>query len=85
VQVKSDQAAIDVRVVQELQGVMRQFGVEHGLVVAWGGFKGTVVRETARQFFEIRHWTGDELVQQVPEHYDTLNPDIRAKLPLKRI
>lgn len=85
VQVKSDQAAIDVKVVRELQGVMKQFGADHGLVVAWGGFKGTVVREMARQFFEIRLWTGDDLVQQVLEHYEELPADLRAELPLKRI
>jgi restriction system protein len=85
VQVKSDQGAIDVKVVRELQGVMKQFGADHGLVVAWGGFKGSVIREMARQFFEIRLWTGDDLIQQVLEHYEQLPDDIRAELPLKRI
>ena len=85
VQVKSDQGPIDVKVVRELQGVMKQFGADHGLVVAWGGFKGSVVREMARQFFEIRLWTGDDLVEQVLEHYDALPADLRADLPLKRI
>lgn len=84
-QVKSDQGAIDVKVVRELQGVMKQFGADHGLVVAWGGFKGSVVREMARQFFEIRLWTGDDLVQALLDHYDVLPADLRAELPLKRV
>lgn len=84
-QVKSDQAPLDVRVVRELQGVMKQFGAEQGLVVAWGGFNGAVQRETARQFFEIRLWTGNDLIQQMLNNYDALPADLRAELPLKRI
>ena len=43
------------------------------------------VREMARQFFEIRLWTGDDLIQQVLDHYEALPADLRAELPLKRI
>lgn len=85
VQVKSNQDPVDVKVVRELQGVMKQFSADHGLVVAWGGFKSSVIREMARQFFEIRLWTGDELIDQILHHYDALPADLRAELPLKRI
>lgn len=85
VQVKSEQAPIDVKVVRELQGVMKSFGADHGMVVAWGGFKGSVIKETSRQFFEIRLWSSDDLVMAVLDHYDRLNDEIRAELPLKRI
>ena len=37
VQVKSQSSRVDVPVLRELQGVMRQFGGEQGLLVAWGG------------------------------------------------
>jgi restriction system protein len=84
-QVKSDQGPVDVRVVRELQGVMKQFGADHGLVVAWGGFNSAVQKETARQFFEIRLWTGNDLMQQLHAKYDSLPADLRAELPLKRI
>jgi restriction system protein len=85
VQVKSDQAPVDVKIVRELQGVMKQFGADHGMVVAWGGFKTSVTRETARQFFEIRLWTGTDLVENVLNYYELLPAEIRAELPLKRI
>ena len=85
VQVKSEQGALDVRPVRELHGIMRDFGADHGLMVAWGGFKNSVVKECARKFFEVRLWTGDDLVQAVLDHYDALPADIRAELPLKRI
>lgn len=85
VQVKSEQGPIDVKVVRELQGVMKSFGADHGLIVAWGGFKSSVVKETSRQFFEIRLWSSDDLVEAVLSNYDRLPEDIRAELPLKRI
>lgn len=85
VQVKSEHGPVDVRVVRELHGVMRDFGADHGLVVAWGGFKSSVVRESARKYFEIRLWSSDDLVAAVLAHYDQLPADLRAELPLKRI
>ncbi len=85
VQVKSEQTPVDVKVIRELQGVMKSFGASHGIVVAWGGFKGSVSRETSRQYFEIRLWSSDDLVAAVLENYDRLNEEIRAELPLKRI
>lgn len=85
VQVKSEQSPVDVRPVRELHGVMREFGADHGLMVAWGGFKGSVLKETMRKFFEVRLWTGDDLVQAILDHYDALPADMRAELPLKRI
>jgi restriction system protein len=85
VQVKSSDTPVDVGVLRELQGVINNFGADLGLIVAWGGYKGTVEKEAARQFFKIRLWDADDLVQMVQENYDHLNEDIQAELPLKRI
>ena len=85
VQVKSEQSPVDVRVVRELKGVMKEFDAQHGLVVAWGGYKSSVLKDAAQQFFQIRLWTGDDLVENVLENYDRLPEEIRAELPLKRI
>ncbi|MHB8637981.1 MAG: restriction endonuclease [Fimbriimonadaceae bacterium] len=85
VQVKSEQSAVDVKVIRELKGVMKDFNAQHGLIVAWGGFKSSVPRETANQFFEIRLWTGDDLIQSALDNYDRLPDEIRAEMPLKRI
>jgi restriction system protein len=85
VQVKSGEGSVDVKVVRELQGVMKHFGAEHGLVVAWGGYKAGVAKEAARSFFEIRLWDSDDLVRMIQAHYDDLPDDIQAELPLKRI
>jgi restriction system protein len=85
VQVKSSDSPVDVGVVRELQGVLGTFGADQGLVVAWGGYKGIVEKETIKQFFKIRLWDSDELVMMLQTHYEQLPADIQAELPLKRI
>lgn len=85
VQVKSSDSPVGVRVLRELQGVMRNFGAEQGLLVSWGGFKESVYRESRRLFFQIRLWDAGDLVQALLRHYDKLPDDLQAELPLKRI
>ncbi len=85
VQVKGGDAQQDVKVIRELRGVMTDIGVEHGLFVAWGGFKRTVEREARERYFEIRLWDAGDVIQAVQQHYDQLPDAIRAELPLQRI
>lgn len=85
VQVKSGDGPIDVKILRELQGVMKNFGADQGLIVAWGGYRQSVAKEAARLFFEIRLWDSGDLVRMVQAHYDALPDTIQADLPLKRI
>lgn len=85
VQVKSSDSPADVKVLRELQGVMKNFRAEHGLLVSWGGFKSSVEREAAQLFFEIRRWDAADLVEMIQAHYDRLPEALQAELPLKRI
>ena len=85
VQVKSSVEPVDVKVLRELQGVMKGFGAEQGLLIAWGGFKRTVIDEARRQYFAIRLWDSGALVEELMNSYDRLPGDIRAELPLKRV
>jgi len=85
VQVKSSDDPVDVKVLRELQGVMKNFGAEQGLLVAWGGFKKSVTTEAGRLFFEIRLWDSGDLVDVLLENYERLPEDLKAELPLKRI
>ncbi|MDO8874250.1 MAG: restriction endonuclease [Methanoregula sp.] len=85
VQVKSSDSPCDVKIVRELQGVMKNFQAEHGLLVSWGGYSGTVPKETATKFFEIRLWNADDLIQMIQTYYDKIPDEIKAELPLKRI
>ncbi|MFW6275504.1 MAG: restriction endonuclease, partial [bacterium] len=85
VQVKTDADPVDRPTLDQLIGTMQNVQAEHGLLVSWGGFKNTVDREVATQFFKVRFWDQDALIQKVIENYENLNGDIRADLPLKKI
>ena len=69
----------------KLLGAVSKFGAEEGLFVAWGGFRGTVQKELAPSFFRVRLWTQKELLEALFDHYDHLDDDLKAELPLKRI
>ncbi len=85
VQVKSGEAPVDVTVLRELQGVMKSHGADHGLIVAWGGFKDSVRREGRRAYFELRLWDSDEFIEVIKDHYDQLPDSLQVELPLKRV
>ena len=85
VQVKSGDSALDRPTLDQLIGVMQNVQASHGLLVSWGGFKSSVDKEEATQFFRVRLWDQGDLIDEVLEHYDKLDEDIRAELPLKRI
>lgn len=76
VQVKSTEAPVDVGVLRELQGSMKNFGAQQGLLVSWGGFKNSVYTEARRLFFEVRLWDADDLVRALVENYDRLSGDL---------
>ena len=84
-QVKSQDSPVDVGVLRDLQGTLKNFSAEQGLLVSLGGFKSTVLSEARRIYFEIRLWDTNDLMQNLLENYERLHEDIRAELPLKRI
>lgn len=85
VQVKSGDSPVDRPTLDQLIGAMQNFGAEQGLFVSWGGFKSSVDRERAGQFFRVRMWDADGFVEQLLANYEKLPEEIRAELPLKRI
>lgn len=85
VQVKSSETALDRPTLDQLIGVMQNVQAEQGLLVSWGGFKSSVDKEKASQFFRVRLWDQDDLIQQLMTHYDKIDDELRAELPLKRI
>ena len=84
VQVKSQDSPVGREVLDQLVGTMQNVQAEQGLLVAWGGFKNTVDRDPA-QFFRVRLWDQDELINQLLQHYDALDDEWKAELPLKRV
>ncbi|TAH35373.1 MAG: restriction endonuclease [Alphaproteobacteria bacterium] len=84
VQVKSGDGAVGREILDQLQGVMQKFKADHGLLVSWGGFKPTVIEEARRNFFQIRLWNDQKLVQEIQEVYEKLPSEIQAEIPLQR-
>lgn len=84
VQVKSGDSPLDRPTLDQLIGVMQNVQAKQGLLVSWGGFKASVDKEKATQFFRVRLWDQGDLIDQVLAHYDTLDEEIRTELPLKR-
>lgn len=85
VQVKSSDAPVGASVFNELQGAITNFGADQGLLVSWGGYKGSVEKEAARHFFKMRIWDADMLVRMIEEYYEKLPEEIQAELPLRRV
>ena len=85
VQVKSGHDPLDRPTLDQLVGTMQNIHAQYGLLVSWGGFKSSVDRERASQFFRVRLWDQTDLIGQLLHHYDELDEDLRTELPLKRI
>jgi restriction system protein len=85
VQVKSSPTPVDVRIVRELEGVVKTFKADRGLLVAWGGINSKAEQEMSRSFFSIRLWDQDKIVEELIENYEKLDDSLKAEIPLKRI
>ncbi len=84
VQVKSQETPLDRPTLDQLIGTMSNVQADRGLLVCWGGFKSSVLREKSRLFFKVRFWDRDGLLMEIFRHYDKLPEEIRAEIPLKR-
>ncbi len=85
VQVKSSHNTGDVRIVRELDGVVKHFKADYGLLVAWGGLNNKALREINTSFFSTKLWDQGKIVNEIMENYDKFSDDMKIKLPLKQI
>jgi restriction system protein len=85
VQVKSSDSPVDSPTLNQLIGTMQNMHADQGLLVSWGGFKSSIAKEVPRQFFKVRMWDQTDLITEIFDHYNELDEDVRAELPLKRI
>jgi restriction system protein len=85
IQVKSQEVPVDRPTLDQLIGTMKNVDAEQGLLISWSGFKSSVEKEKAQQFFSVRLWDRNDLIEQLLNHYDQLDEEIKAELPLKRI
>jgi len=85
VQVKSSQSTVGVDVYRQLKGTMSSINASHGLLVSWAGFKNTVEKEARKDAFQIKLWGPQQLIEQLLKNYEKIDPEIKAKMPLKSI
>lgn len=85
VQVKTSDTPVDRPTLDQLVGTIQNFRADFGLLVSWGGFKQSVDKEIANQFFKIRLWDQQEIINQLLAHYEELDEEIKVELPLKRV
>ena len=64
---------------------MKKFQAQEALFVSWSGFKQNVYKEVSSNFFSLRLWTQRELLEKLFTHYNQLDEDLKAELPLKQI
>ena len=67
--------------VQQLAGVT---GATHKLFVSMSGFTAPAISEAAKHS-EIARMDGDQLVDLLLEHYERLDPESQAMVPLRRV
>ena len=81
IQVKADD--IPVSTLDKFLGTMNDVGANYGLLVSWGGFKSNVEQERSNEFFKVRLWNQNDLIDQVLTHYEELDNYIKGEIPLK--
>lgn len=84
-QVKTGDSPVDRPTLDQLIGAMQNFSAESGLLVSWAGFKGSVDKELPSQFFRVRLWDQDTLIEELLDCYEELDEELKAELPFKRV
>jgi restriction system protein len=64
---------------------MQNVQADQGLLVSWGGFKSSIDKEIAVQFFRVRLWDQDDMIDALLKNYHKLGAELRTELPLKQI
>lgn len=85
VQVKTSDTPVDRPTLDQLVGTIHNFKADYGLLISWSGFKQSVDKEIANQFFRVRLWDQQEIINQLLENYEQLDEEIRVDIPLKRV
>ena len=84
VQVKSTADAVERVVLDQLIGTMANVGADYGLLVSWGGFKKSILRDVPMQFFKVRLWDHVDVLRELLDCYDSMTDEIKQEIPLRR-
>lgn len=85
VQVKATSTPSGIDVVNSLLGVVASYGASYGLIVSMGGFTQDARKKAKEQFFKIRLWDSNDLINAILRNYHKLSDEIQATLPLKQV
>lgn len=85
VQVKSGNMTVDRPTLDQLKGAMHTFKADYGLIVSWGGYKTSVNKQEAQEFFNVRIWDQDDLLSELLDVYEKLDEKIKVELPIKNV
>ena len=86
VQVKSGAQTTKVNILRELEGIIKNFGADFGLLVSWGGFTGDTKSEARKNtYFNVRLWDSESFLNALFQNYEQLPAVLKAELPLKQI
>ena len=85
IQVKATSSPAGIDVVNSLLGVVSSYGASYGLIVSTGGFTNDARKKAKEQFFKLRLWDSDDLIEAILKNYLKLSDEIKASLPLKQI
>lgn len=85
VQVKATSTPCGIDVVNSLLGVVTGYGASYGLIVSMGGFTQDARKKAKEQFFKVRLWDSNDLINATLRNYHKLSDDIQASLPLKQV
>lgn len=58
---------------------------DNGLYVSAGGFTGDAVLEAERSREPVKLLDRDAFIQLLLEHYEALDPEFKAKVPLRKV
>ena len=83
--VKHEGAPVDRPAVDKLLEAATKYGAQEALFVSWSGFKSSVWKELSASFFRLRLWSQKELLDELFAHYEALDENMKAELPLKPI
>ncbi len=72
---------MDRPTLDQLIGTMQNFSADQGLLISWGGYKSSVEREIASQFFKVRIWNQKDIIDALLINYEKLDEDLRAEIP----
>ncbi|MBX9987165.1 restriction endonuclease [Priestia aryabhattai] len=85
VQVKATSTPSGIDVVNSLLGVVASHGASYGLIVSMGGFTQDARKKAREQFFKVRLWDSNDLINATLRNYTKLSDEIQASLPLKQV